>query len=576
MLWGMASVGPAGVTGKDLGEYLAELQGVFRGALGSGLDLSWETPQGQLIAGLGRMFADIDSALVAASSRSFTTAVGYQLDDYGSLLDIRRRVGTRTVVGVEIAGDVGKVIPAGFPLQDANHNIYRTVEPYTIRLPPFFTLGYVSFNGPGYSVGSAVRYANRNYLNTVDRNTASPPGNGWDEIDSAGIATFCGFRAENVGAQHVPVDGLRLVNRILGIDAVYNKTIGFTGTDPENDEQFRRRIAYTIASNSAGTAHGIIAALTNDTTQAQRAYLLENTTTDNDTSTIIPGAIHPDEPLLGSQITDTVADIITAEAAVTSGNVLSFPAVRAGETDLNIPASSLDFSGVRHVADIALRLQTAARTISGWNGALIQQYAVGTGVGIRIYFRENLNAPLNPLSPRLAADSPLANMLGLSAAGGAAADYMPPYAIAPIVDWGANNNITTAQRNAVQTALRNTKPAGIRTYGTQGSDNAFYSDVRRVDLSVAAIITTGANFPSDGIAQMQRNLSTYIEALALTEQYNLQAMWGTFYRVPGWEWGNNSADAVPGTDFVVTGTVSELDWLSRYHLPESAVTVVVV
>ncbi len=90
----MARVTSQGIEPTTLQGYIDALEGAFRSALGSDLDLAPETPQSQLIGLLALTLAESDEALVAvANGMSRNRALGIQLDDLGSLLGIARLEG---------------------------------------------------------------------------------------------------------------------------------------------------------------------------------------------------------------------------------------------------------------------------------------------------------------------------------------------------------------------------------------------------------------------------------------------------------------------------------------------------
>ena len=560
----MATVNDAGITGRDLPWYISELSGIFTTALGSGLDLSAETPQSQIIAALAAMFAETDAALVAVGNRSFNTAAGYQLDDYGALLDIRRRAGARTVVNAVLGGDIGFAAMAGMEAQDAQGNLYRLDAGATLAMPPDW-VGNTQYHANDVVHG----FDGVNYIYLRDHRSNSLAAD-VAPFAPAGYAAVT-FTAAAIGAQPVPVDGLELRRRFLGLTGVWNKAAGVTGLDAESDDAYRRRFAYAVGRNASGTVPAIIAALTDDTTQVQEAWLLENPTTQRDYNQIIPGARTSfGDPVVGGVVTASLADVIALEAGIGARDrALS---VDYGGNDFVIRGAGISLAGAANFNEVAARLQTAIRAMN----VLVDMTTV--------VYRENrfeivygTNSP-GDSPPFILDDGPLANALGLSAAGGASTFYLPGCSIAPLVDWGAHIP-TAADRQALVNALRASKPAGIRTWGAQGGYAGIffyrYTDVVRLPLAVAAIIRVDADFPDDGIQQMQNGLADYINSLPLNTTYNLQAMWGRMYRVPGWQWGNNAADATPGTDFVISGATT-LNEISRYSLDPLAVRITVL
>ena len=95
----MARLTEAGIEPTDLTGYVTRLEEAFRVALGEDLSLAPETPQGQLIGVLAIVFAELDEVLVhVVGGLNVRQASLRQLDDYGSLVDLRRIAGERTTV----------------------------------------------------------------------------------------------------------------------------------------------------------------------------------------------------------------------------------------------------------------------------------------------------------------------------------------------------------------------------------------------------------------------------------------------------------------------------------------------
>ena len=90
----MARVTAQGIEPTTLQGYIDALEAAFRSALGQDIDLAPETPAGQLVGTLALTLTEADEALVAVGNgMSRSRALGVQLDDLGSLLDIPRLEG---------------------------------------------------------------------------------------------------------------------------------------------------------------------------------------------------------------------------------------------------------------------------------------------------------------------------------------------------------------------------------------------------------------------------------------------------------------------------------------------------
>ena len=94
-----------GVQATDLESYVSLLEEKFKDSLGQDLDVSPETPQGQLIGLFALALTNIDEDLVALSNgMSLNTAAGNQLDAFGTMLQIFRRPGTPSEGNVTFEG----------------------------------------------------------------------------------------------------------------------------------------------------------------------------------------------------------------------------------------------------------------------------------------------------------------------------------------------------------------------------------------------------------------------------------------------------------------------------------------
>lgn len=128
----MARVTDAGTEGTTLPEYGGQLAAALRRSIGSDLDLSDETPQGQLIGTLALAFTEADEAIIAISNAlSLSHAVGRQLDDLGSIFGINRYQAARSTVTLTFSGTAGAIIPAGFRASDTVHQ-FETINDGTI------------------------------------------------------------------------------------------------------------------------------------------------------------------------------------------------------------------------------------------------------------------------------------------------------------------------------------------------------------------------------------------------------------------------------------------------------------
>ena len=129
----MAIVTSEGIAPTTLAGYLTRFGTAFRTALGSDLDLAPESPQGQLIEQLALILTQEDEALVAiGNGQSADRAIGRQVDDLYSLLDVTRLLSTHSSVDVTLSGVASTVIPDGARARTAAGDLFALVSRITI------------------------------------------------------------------------------------------------------------------------------------------------------------------------------------------------------------------------------------------------------------------------------------------------------------------------------------------------------------------------------------------------------------------------------------------------------------
>ena len=129
----MAIVDRNGIEVRDLTWYVERLEALFRNVFGEDLDLSGETPQGQLVSILAAEMTELDEGLGAvAAGMNLNTAVGRQLIDWGSLYRAEQRLGTRSTVSVTLGGVAGTFVPEHSRAKTSLGAIFRTTIDATI------------------------------------------------------------------------------------------------------------------------------------------------------------------------------------------------------------------------------------------------------------------------------------------------------------------------------------------------------------------------------------------------------------------------------------------------------------
>lgn len=220
-------------TGLVVPQESAVLAGVladFNEAFGGGLNLSLETPQGQLASSFAAIIADYNAKFVElVNQMDPDTNDGVYQDVIGRIYFLTRSPGAPTVVECVCNGAQGTVIPAGAKAQDTSGNIYVAVDGGVIPVSETITLNFANVeNGP---IPCPADTLNRIYV-------AIP---GWDTIN--------------------------------------NPLAGVAGNDVETREEFEARRAASVAINARGSLQSIFAAVA-AVPDVIDLYAFENVTND--------------------------------------------------------------------------------------------------------------------------------------------------------------------------------------------------------------------------------------------------------------------------------------------------------
>ena len=129
----MARTDRAGTSRTSYADYVVQLQRLYRDALGADLDLAGESPQGQQIGLEALAYAEIDETIVSISNAgSREHALGSQLDDLGTVLQISRIGPAFTTVVVTLGGVSGTVVEAGSRARSTTGDLFLLVNDATI------------------------------------------------------------------------------------------------------------------------------------------------------------------------------------------------------------------------------------------------------------------------------------------------------------------------------------------------------------------------------------------------------------------------------------------------------------
>ncbi|MYD94835.1 MAG: hypothetical protein F4Y02_14345 [Chloroflexi bacterium] len=208
----MARVTDTGVETDGLAGYTRRLQDVWRDALGQDLDLAVESPQGQIVAGTALILAEIEEAIVAiANGFDRHRALGTQLDDQHSLLDIPRRLETHSTVAVILTGTPSTVIAEGSRARTAAGHVFALTADATI--------------GAGGTVTAMMR-----------------------AVDAGPVSAAAGALTS-------------IVDLIAGWTAITNEAAAAEGRRTETDVAYRARGGRMLAKNARSSLDAIQAAV---------------------------------------------------------------------------------------------------------------------------------------------------------------------------------------------------------------------------------------------------------------------------------------------------------------------------
>lgn len=208
----MAVVDKTGIIPATLDEYKEILEERFLAEFGEELSLEPETPQGQMVGIMALALTEIDEQLVElAQAMSLHTAAGPQLEELGSILDIRRFLGSKSRVTATLRGTVGVTVPQG--------SIAATADG-------------IQFT----SVSSAVL------------------------AGDTGVEVI--FEAVQIGAIEVAAGDLsQRVTEIPGWSYITNASPATVGQDQESDSAYRLRYGARTAHGSLGALDSLRAAI---------------------------------------------------------------------------------------------------------------------------------------------------------------------------------------------------------------------------------------------------------------------------------------------------------------------------
>ena len=227
----MAEITQEGIKTRSLTEFLAIVEQNFREAFGQDLDLSPETPQGQMAGILGLGFTEIEEAVAwVASGMSLYTSEGQQIDDWGSVLNLPRVAATYSTVQLEFTFRQ----PAG----RHSSGLYPTIPLGSMVKPENSSVTWETTEE-----GQASTYVERN--GSIETVQGTVPG-----------------RCSDLGEIYAPAGSLVVpVSVLSGLLSVTNPTTAIPGQAKETDTLYRSRHNNVVARASGSTLESLHAQL---------------------------------------------------------------------------------------------------------------------------------------------------------------------------------------------------------------------------------------------------------------------------------------------------------------------------
>lgn len=203
---------PTGLEVPQESAILAAVLADFDAAFGGGMNLSLETPQGQLCTSLAAIIADSYATIAElVNQMDPDTNDGAYQDGIARIYFLTRTAGAPTVVECVCVGAAGTTIPTGAQAADTSGNLYACVD--GAQIPP----------------GGSITL---NFANIVNGPTPCP------------AATLN-----------------RIYLAIPGWDTINNPDPGVLGRDVETRAEFEARRAASVALNARGSLQSIFAAV---------------------------------------------------------------------------------------------------------------------------------------------------------------------------------------------------------------------------------------------------------------------------------------------------------------------------
>lgn len=187
---------------------------MFIDAFGTDLNLSENTPQGQLVVSLTAMIQDERDAMIQQLNQFDPQyAKGVYQDGIGKIYFIDRQENTKSIAPIQLFGLSGVTVPQGFQIEDQDKNIWELTSSVS--------------------------------------------------IGASGVASST-VQAVNAGSIEAAPNTINVIIKALsGLDRVTNPSAAIAGVNEESQENFETRREESVAANSKNTDSSVRGAVSN-------------------------------------------------------------------------------------------------------------------------------------------------------------------------------------------------------------------------------------------------------------------------------------------------------------------------
>ncbi len=312
----MAGISANGLTVKTLLEVKAEIEADEHSTINASLDVSDETPLGQINTIMSDQISQAYEALVQVYASAYrATAIGVQLDYIGALTGTSRLPEAKSTVNAVAVGTATTVLSAGriMSVAGASSSRFISLAPATITtvaawaINTVYAVGALRLNDTG-KIYYCRQAGSSSFIATGPTGTGSSITDGsciWAYIATAAAAVVVPVEAVTAGATSVsPLALTTIETPVTGWTSVTNPVAAILGRLVETDEAYRIRQEDSLTITGAGVVDAIRADLI-DVTDVTGAFVFENDTDLTDVNGLPPHSI---EALVLGGVDQAIAD----------------------------------------------------------------------------------------------------------------------------------------------------------------------------------------------------------------------------------------------------------------------------